>query len=215
MSSTIFIFFMSSFLLITYSHVASHVHDFCVADITGPQSPAGYSCKDISKVTVDDFVYTGLSVRSNTSNIFKFGFAAAAAPLLPGLNGLGVSIGRADLEIGGVVPIHSHPGANELVIIVEGSSIIGGFIDSKNTVYQKILKKGDVMVLPQGLYHFFVNNGKSPAVIYASFSSETPTVQTLDTLLFSNNLDTDIIANTTRLGRAQIRELKKLFHGTN
>ncbi|KAL6500042.1 hypothetical protein OROGR_027952 [Orobanche gracilis] len=148
MSSPIFIFFMSSFLLITYSHVASHVHDFCVANITGPQNPAGYSCKDIAKVTVDDFVYTGLSVRSNTSNIFKFGFTAAfAPPMLPGLNGLGVSMGRADLEIGGVVPIHSHPGANELVIIVEGSSILGGFIVSKNTVYQKALKKGDVMVL--------------------------------------------------------------------
>ncbi|KAL6583984.1 hypothetical protein OROMI_003273 [Orobanche minor] len=213
MSSPTFLFFLSSsFLVITYSH-ASHVNDFCVADITAPQSPAGYSCK--AKVTVDDFVYTGLRTPSNTSNIFKFGFSPAYAHMLPGLNGLGISIGRADLEIGGVVPIHSHPGATELAIIVEGSSIIGGFIDSNNTVYQKILDKGDVMVVPQGLYHYYVNNGKSPAVIYASFSSETLTVQTLDTLLFRSNLTTDIIAKTTRLDGAQIWKLKKLFGGTN
>ena len=79
------------------------------------------------------------------------------------------------------------------MVIGEGSSIIGGFIASNNKVYQKILNKGDTMVLPQGLYHFFVNQGKTPAVMFVAFSSESPTVQLLDTALFQNDLATDLI----------------------
>ncbi|PRQ46835.1 putative germin [Rosa chinensis] len=212
MISPIFLFVF--FFILSYSY-ASHVQDFCVADYSAPQGPVGYTCKDPSKVTVDDFVLSGLGVPANTSNMYKFGFTAAFAFDFSGLNGLGVSMGRADIEVGGIVPIHSHPGATELVVIGEGSSIIGGFIASNNKVYQKPLNKGDTMVLPQGLYHFFVNQGKIPAVIYAAFSSESPTVQLLDTSLFKNDLATDILAKTTLLDVAQIEKLKKLFGGTN
>ncbi|XP_050379307.1 auxin-binding protein ABP19b-like [Argentina anserina] len=204
------IFFV--FSLIVSCSYALHVQDFCVADYTAPQGPAGYSCKDPAKVTVDDFVHSGFGVPSNSSNVFKFGFTPAFASNLPGLNGLGVSLGHTDVEIGGVVPIHSHPGATELVVVAEGSSIIGGFIGSNNKVYQKILNKGDTMVLPQGLYHFFVNQGTTPAIIYAAFSSEGPTVQLMDTSLFKNDLASDIIAKTTLLDAAQIQ---KLLGGTN
>ncbi|KAM5553763.1 hypothetical protein ABKV19_025813 [Rosa sericea] len=212
MISPIFLFVLFFILSCSY---ASHVQDFCVADYAAPQGPAGYSCKDPANVTVDDFVHSGLGVPANTSNMYKFGFTSAFAFNFSGLNGLGVSVGRADVEVGGVVPIHSHPGATELVVIEEGSSIIGGFIASNNKVYQKPLNKGDTMVLPQGLYHFFVNQGKTPAVIYAAFSSESPTVQLLDTSLFQNDLATDIIAKTTLLDAAQIQKLKNLFGGTN
>ncbi|KAM5553767.1 hypothetical protein ABKV19_025817 [Rosa sericea] len=212
MISPIFLFVLFFILSCSY---ASHVQDFCVADYAAPQGPGGYSCKDPANVTVDDFVYSGLGVPANTSNIYKFGFTSAFSFNFSGLNGLGVSVGRADVEVGSVVPIHSHPGATELVVIEEGSSIIGGFIASNNKVYQKPLNKGDTMVLPQGLYHFFVNQGKTPAVIYAAFSSESPTVQLLDTSLFKNDLATDIIAKTTLLDAAQIQKLKELFGGTN
>ncbi|KAL6221960.1 hypothetical protein ACLB2K_005352 [Fragaria x ananassa] len=136
--------------------------------------------------------------------MFKFGFSAAFAFNYSGINGLGVSLGRADVEVGGVVPIHAHPGATELVVVAEGSNIIGGFIASNSKVYQKPLTKGDTMVLPQGLYHFFVNQGNTPAVIYAAFSSESPTVQLMDTSLFKNDLSSDIVAKTTLLDLAQL-----------
>lgn len=203
------------FSLILSCSYAEHLQDFCVADYAAPQGPAGYACKDPAKVSVDDFVHSGLGVPANTSNIFKFGFTAAFASNFSALNGLGVSVGRCDIEVGGVVPIHSHSGATEVVVIGEGSSIIGGFIASNNKVYQKILNKGDTMVLPQGLYHYFVNQGKIPAVIFVAFSSESPTVQLLDTALFKNDLATDIIAKTTLLDPTQIQKLKRRLGGTN
>ncbi|KAK9902562.1 hypothetical protein M0R45_001498 [Rubus argutus] len=68
------IFFILS-LVLSSSYGA--VQDFCVADYTALQGPAGYSCKEPAKVTVDDFVYSGLRVPGNTSNIHKFGFVPA------------------------------------------------------------------------------------------------------------------------------------------
>ncbi|PKI41636.1 hypothetical protein CRG98_037943 [Punica granatum] len=34
--------------------------DFCVADLNAPESPAGYSCKELVNVTADDFMFSGL-----------------------------------------------------------------------------------------------------------------------------------------------------------
>ncbi|KAL6180154.1 hypothetical protein ACLB2K_046821 [Fragaria x ananassa] len=93
------IFFVFSVIL--SSSYASHVQDFCVADYTAPQSFAGFACKDPAKVTVDDFVFSGLVEFPNTTNIYKSGFKAAVAPLFPALNGLGVSVTIATFEIDG------------------------------------------------------------------------------------------------------------------
>ncbi|KAI8022888.1 Auxin-binding protein ABP19a [Camellia lanceoleosa] len=43
-------------LLFSYSN--GSVLDFCVADFSLPDGPAGYSCKKPAKVTVNDFVYS-------------------------------------------------------------------------------------------------------------------------------------------------------------
>ncbi|XP_050377851.1 auxin-binding protein ABP19a-like [Argentina anserina] len=206
------IFFVLS--LILSSSYASHVQDFCVADYTAPQSFAGYACKDPAKVTVDDFVFSGLKA-PNTTNINKSGFSAAVAPVFPALNGLGVSVALATLDVDGVSPLHSHRGATEVIVIAEGSNIVAGFIASNNKVYMKTLNKGDAIVFPQGLYHFFWNQGKTPATIFVSFSSENPGVQVLENALFGSDFPTDIIAKTTLLDVVQIKKLKGVFLGTN
>ncbi|XP_015889038.3 auxin-binding protein ABP19a [Ziziphus jujuba] len=197
-------------LLSAFSHAA--VQDFCVADYSGPQSPAGYSCKNPGKVTVDDFVYSGLGVAGNTST-FKAGITTAFVSDFPGLNGLGVSIARADLAPGGVVPLHSHPGASEILLVVEGT-VTTGFVSSANSVYLKTLKKGDIIVFPQGLLHFAVNAGHSNALIFITFSSESPGLQILDTALFGSNLPTELIAKTTFLDPAVVKKLKGVFGGS-
>ncbi|KAK9923947.1 hypothetical protein M0R45_032343 [Rubus argutus] len=205
------IFFVYS-LILSSSYAA--MQDFCVADYAAPQGPAGYSCKDPAKVTVDDFVFSGLRVAGNISSINKIGLSAAFAFNFPGLNGLGVALVRADFAVDGVVPIHSHRDASELVILVEGR-VVAGFIASNNKPYVKTLNKGDTMVFPQGLFHFLVNVGKTPALAYASFSSSNPGVQTLETALFQNDLPTEIIAKSTLLDTVQIQKLKRLLGGTN
>lgn len=55
-----------------------------------------------------------------------------------GLNGLGISVACLDLAAGGVIPLHTHPGASELLVVIEGR-ILAGFISSDNTVYIKTL----------------------------------------------------------------------------
>ena len=169
-----------SFLLVSSSHAA--VQDFCVADLTAPQGPAGYSCKTPAEVTADDFVYSGLSVPGNTSTLFNAAINTAFLDKFPGLNGLGVSMARADIATGGVIPMHTHPGASEIILIAKGS-VTAGLISSDNTVYLKTLKEGDIMVFPQGLLHFQVNTGRTQAHLWASFGSPNPGLQILSNAL--------------------------------
>ncbi|KAF3613670.1 Auxin-binding protein ABP19a [Capsicum annuum] len=198
-------------ILILSSNAA--VQDFCVADLKGPESPAGYSCKAVTKVTVNDFVYSGLSAAGNTSNIIKAAVAPAFAAQFPGLNGLGLSAARLDLAPSGVVPFHTHPGASEVLLVVQGLITVA-FVSSANTVYLKTLKKGELMVFPQGLLHFQVNAAGVTSVAYVFFSSSNPGLQITDFALFANDLSTKLVEATTFLDGAQIKKLKGVLGGT-
>ncbi|KAH7855165.1 hypothetical protein Vadar_022050 [Vaccinium darrowii] len=107
------ILFTISLLFFSSSTHAS-VFDFCVADLSLPIGPAGYSCKKPAKVTVDDFVYHTVGIPGNTSNFIKAAVTPAFAPTFSGVNGLGISIARLELAVDGVVPIHTHLGPQKL-----------------------------------------------------------------------------------------------------
>ncbi|KAK3013106.1 hypothetical protein RJ639_010107 [Escallonia herrerae] len=183
------IFFLSSLLIIS-SHAL--VQDFCVGDLKAPEGPAGYSCKKPSLVTVDDFVFTGLRAAGNTSNIIKAAVSPAFAAQFPGVNGLGISIARLDLAPSGVIPMHTHPGASEVLVVTQGS-ILAGFVSSANDVYLKKLKRGDVMLFPQGLLHFQINSAGVNSIAFVSFSSPSPGLQILDFALFANDLPSKLV----------------------
>ncbi|KAK7281289.1 hypothetical protein RIF29_09126 [Crotalaria pallida] len=203
------IFFTLSLLSFTHASVV----DFCVGDLTAPNGPAGYSCKKPSTVTADDFVYHGLGIAGNTTNIIKAAVTPAFDAQFPGVNGLGISIARLDLAVGGVIPLHTHPGASEILVVVQGT-ICAGFVASDNTVYLKTLQKGDVMIFPQGLLHFQVNGGGSTALAFVSFSSANPGLQILDFALFKSNFPTPLIVATTFLDAAQVKKLKGVLGGS-
>ncbi|KAH7854325.1 hypothetical protein Vadar_012589 [Vaccinium darrowii] len=204
--------FTISLLFSSSAHAS--VLDFCVADPSLPDGPAGYSCKNPAKVTVDDFVYHALGIPGNTSNFIKAAITTAFAPQFPGVNGLGISIARADLAVGGLVPLHTHPGASEIIYMVKGKISAGFISSSSNTVYYKTLRKGDVMVFPQGLMHFQVNTGKHVATAIASFGSPNPGVQLTPFALFANNLPSAIVEKTTFLDDAEVKKLKAVLGGT-
>ncbi|XP_077240952.1 auxin-binding protein ABP19a-like [Tasmannia lanceolata] len=206
------ILFFFFFLLFFFSSHGA-VQDFCVGDLNAPQGPAGYSCKSPSKVTVDDFVYSGLTMPGTKNSLIKAAVAPAFAAQFPGLNGLGISLLRLDLDVDGVIPLHTHPGASELLVVIEGS-ICAGFISSANTVYFKSLNVGEIMVFPQGLLHFQINGGDVPALAYASFSSPFPGLQILDFALFASSFPSPLIEKTTFLDDAQVKKLKAVLGGS-
>ncbi|KAK9669726.1 hypothetical protein RND81_13G150300 [Saponaria officinalis] len=206
--------FITFFLLIITTTNANTIEfDYCVADPTRPFGPSGYACKDPSTATADDFAYSGLRNPGNMSNIFKFGTSPAFVTQFPALNGMGISIIRSDMAVGGVVPLHTHRVA-ELVIVVRGTIIVG-FIDTNNTAFYKTLESGDVFIVPPTLEHFQVNVGKGQSTVYASFASPNPGVQIVSNVLFKNDLPTEIVEKVTMLDRAQIEKLKKVFGGSN
>jgi oxalate decarboxylase/phosphoglucose isomerase-like protein (cupin superfamily) len=117
------------------------------------------------------------------------------------------------IEEGGFAPMHTHPGATELIIAGDqGEATVG--IVTPTGVYTKVLKSGDLFVVPPGLMHFVVNTGKGKATGYAAFSSENPSTQIVDTLLFGNKLPSELVAKTTLLDLAQVKKLKALFGGS-
>lgn len=81
------------------------MNDFCVADLSKEDTPSGFPCKDPKKLTEKDFVYSGLGMAGNTSNIIKAAVTPAFTAQFPGVNGLGISLARLDLAAGGVIPI--------------------------------------------------------------------------------------------------------------
>lgn len=198
-------------LLFSSSAYAS-VNDFCVADLSQADTPSGYPCKKATSLTEKDFVYSGLGVAGNTTNIISAAVTPAFVAQFPAVNGLGVSLARLDLAGGGVIPMHTHPGASEVLVVIQGT-ICAGFISSANTVYFKTLFKGDIMVFPQGLLHFQINSGKGPALAFVSFSSASPGLQILDYALFGNELPTDLVTKTTFLDAAVVKKLKGVLGG--
>ncbi|KAK2359458.1 auxin-binding protein [Trifolium repens] len=202
--------FLFTFISFTICHAS--VNDFCVADLKAPNTISGYPCKPIANVTSDDFVFHGL-VAGSTKNPFKLGVTLASVTNFPALNGLGVTAMHVVIEEGGFAPMHTHPGATELIIAGDqGEATVG--IVTPTGVYTKVLKSGDLFVVPPGLMHFVVNTGKGKATGYAAFSSENPSTQIVDTLLFGNKLPSELVAKTTLLDLAQVKKLKALFGGS-
>ncbi|GMJ08439.1 ARABIDOPSIS THALIANA GERMIN 3, germin 3, GERMIN-LIKE PROTEIN 3 [Hibiscus trionum] len=206
------IFFLLS-LILTSAHVLAQ--DFCVANLaSGIVTPSGYPCKMETNLTSDDFAFSGLGLAGNTSNIINASVTPAFVAQYPGVNGLGISAARLDLAPGGVVPMHTHPGATELLYVVHGH-ITAGFISSANKVYLKTLNKGDVMVFPQGLLHFQINAaGRRPSLAIVTFNSPNPGLQILDFALFANDLPSSLLEKSTFLDDAQVKKLKGVLGGT-
>ncbi|XP_021902948.1 germin-like protein subfamily 3 member 1 [Carica papaya] len=202
------IIFLFSFLF-----SSSHAADFCVANLKRAETPAGFQCIRPIHVKASDFVFSGLNMAGNTTNIINAAVTPAFVAQFPGLNGLGLSTARLDLTVGGVIPMHTHPAASEILYVVEGS-IKAGFVSSANTPYIETLKEGDVMVFPQGLLHFQLNAGKSKALAIVTFNNPDPGLQILDFALFGNNLPSSLVEMTTFLDDAQVKKLKAVLGGT-
>lgn len=200
-------FFITCALLVSFSHAIAS--DYCVGDLSLPMGPAGYACKNPNNVTVDDFIFTGFRTGGPTNNIFKNNVNLAFANAYPGLNGLGISMGRLDFGVGGVIPMHTHR-TSEVLILIKGK-IVAGFIDTNDVAFYKTLEVGDVMVFPEGLLHFQANVGNEPALAFVSLSSPNPGIQVTSSSLFGGNLPAELVERTVLLDHSEVIKLRKIF----
>eukprot|EP00253_Pinus_taeda_P006424 PITA_06424 len=175
--------YSNSFVIVRASD-PDPLQDICVADLKSKVSVNGFPCKSPITVTANDFRLTGLDKPANTNNQLGFNITPAFVTQLPGLNTLGISLVRLDYAArGGLNPPHTHPRATEILVVIEGTLLVG-FINTNNTLFSTTLEKGDVFVFPRGLVHFQQNIGDVNAVAIAALNSQNPGTQQVAPALF-------------------------------
>lgn len=178
----------------------------------------GKVCKDPNLAKVDDFFASGLNVRGKLVRQ-KFGYSVNIVDVnnMPGLNTLGISLVRADFEPKGLIPLHTHSRATELITVLEGTIYVGFLVPNENffksRLFTKILNPGDVFVVPEGLIHFQYNVGRTNATILASFNSQNPGFIMIPNIIFASDppiLD-DALAKGFQLDKKVIKQLRQKF----
>ncbi|KAK4379757.1 hypothetical protein RND71_001619 [Anisodus tanguticus] len=209
-------FFSSS----AYAYDNNPLQDICVAvnDSNAAVFVNGKICKDPKLATADDFFASGLNVSGNP--VPGFGFAATIVDVnnMPGLNTLGISTGRLDLDPQRLVLLHTHPRASELITVLEGKLYAGFLVPDaanffKSRLFSKILNPGDVFAFPKGLIHFQYNLGQKKATFLAVFNSQNPGFVVIPSSIFASNppIMDDILAKGFYLNKTEIAELRKKF----
>lgn len=147
----------------------------------------GLQCKNPVNVTAQDFRTTELS-KAGPTDIFGASLKIVSAAEFNGLNTLGLSIGRIDLDGNGLVNFHYHPRATEIIYVTKGV-LLAGFVDTKNQYFQKFLKVGDVFVFPKALFHFCLNTGFEESTVFSVYNSQNPGFVSLSPTTFDTTLE--------------------------
>lgn len=173
----------------------------------------GKFCKDPKLVKAEDFVFRGLNIAGNTMNKQGSNVTLVNVDRLPGLNTLGISLARLDYAPYGLNPPHTHPRGTEILVVVEGTLLVGFVTSNPNKLFTKVLNKGDVFVFPIGLIHFQLNVGHAPALAFAGLSSQNPGVITIANAVFGSKPDipTNILAKAFQTDSAIIANIQAKF----
>ncbi|KAL3730967.1 hypothetical protein ACJRO7_027917 [Eucalyptus globulus] len=192
----------------------SPLQDFCVA-ANDPNSAVfvnGKFCKDPKLVIADDFSFTKFRYPGSTSNPLASKVTTAFVDQFPGLNTLGIATARLDFAPYGLNPPHIHPRGTEMLLVVEGTLHVG-FVTSNqlnNTLFTKVLTKGDVFVFPQGLIHFQLNIGQTNALAFAFLSSQNPGLITIANTVFGSKpaINVDVLTKAFQVDNKLINYLQ-------
>lgn len=175
----------------------------------------GRLCKDPKLVTSNDFYFSGLNTPGNTNNRLGSSVTNVDVRRIPGLNTLGVALSRFDFAPGGQIPPHIHPRASQLILVLEGTLLVG-FVSSNDynsTLFSKVLYPGDVFAFPVGLVQFHANIGKTNAVAIGAVGSQNPGVVPIGKTLFGSRplIDTRLLAKAFALDVNTVRYLQRVF----
>ncbi|KAK7830435.1 germin-like protein subfamily 1 member 7 [Quercus suber] len=169
---------------------------------------------DPTLVTANDFFFSGLNIPGNTAaNKVGSSVNLVNVDKLPGLNTLGISLARLDFAPYGLNPPHTHPRGTELLVVIEGTLLVGFVTSNPNKLFTKVLNKGDVFVFPIGLIHFQFNVGQTNAVAFAGLSSQNPGLITIANAVFGSNppINLDVLAKAFQLDKNVVEYLQKQF----
>ncbi|XP_056168591.1 germin-like protein subfamily 1 member 13 [Syzygium oleosum] len=200
-----------------FAYDPSPLQDICVA-IDDPKSAVfvnGKFCKDPKQATADDFVFMKFRNPGNTANPLGSFVTPATVLEFPGLNTLGISMARIDFAPGGLNPPHIHPRGTEVLVVVEGTLLVG-FVTSNqlnNTLFTKVLYQGDVFVFPIGLIHFQLNTGETPALAFAGLSSQNPGVIIIANSIFGSKppISADVLTKAFQVDKKVVDDLQAKF----
>ncbi|OAY39021.1 germin-like protein subfamily 3 member 2 [Manihot esculenta] len=184
------------------------VRDYCILNTDSEADHS--SCKNSSAATVEDFIFSGIQKSPGKFDETGLSSNPVNVNVFPGLSTLGMSLVRADFEVGGVNVPHFHPRATEVAYVLEGK-IYSGFVDSQNRVFAKVIEKGEIMVFPRGLMHFQMNIGDKPATILGSFNSQNPGLQRIPTAVFGSGIKEELLEKAFGLSSKEIAKLRKRF----
>ncbi|KAK7830426.1 germin-like protein subfamily 1 member 7 [Quercus suber] len=193
----------------------SPLQDFCVA-INNTDSAVfvnGEFCKDPATVIASDFFFPGLNIPGNTANKLGSSVNLVDVNKFPGLNTLGISLARIDFAPYGLNPPHTHPRGTEILVVIEGTLLVGFVTSNPNKLFTKVLNKGDVFVFPIGLIHFQFNIGETNAVSFSGLSSQNPGLIVIANAVFGSDppINPDVLIKAFQLDKSVVDYLEKQF----
>ncbi|XP_042068304.1 germin-like protein subfamily 1 member 11 [Salvia splendens] len=184
------------------------LQDICVAPTLGLATTS--TCKDPRLVTANDFYMTGLN-RPRPYNPYGVAFTVASVATTPGFNTQGQTLIYAEFEPNGIAPPHIHPRASEIIYVIEGSVEVGfvtSFPDYK--YYSKVIKRGDVFLLPVGLVHTVRNVARGKSITTVSLNSQNPGFIFLPDSLYAAKppINTSYLARASKLDENTVKDLQ-------
>ena len=186
------------------------LQDFCVADLAKANTTInGFVCKNPNQVYASDFKSDFLSKPGMINP--KLGSAVTLANVInfTALNTQGLSMARIDFAPNGLNPPHVHPRATELLFLVEGTLLVG-FVDTNNVLFQQTLHAGDLFVFPRGLVHFQLNvDAKKPALSISALNSQNPGASQVAVAVFAAKppISEEVLEITFGIGKDEVDNL--------
>ncbi|KAL0339563.1 UNVERIFIED_CONTAM: putative germin-like protein 2-1 [Sesamum radiatum] len=204
-----------SFLCITIAFGLFHCKIYVLQIPQALEDSMDCHAKDPAAVKADDFFFfSGLHVPGNTRNPYGAALTSMTVAQVPGLNTLGLSLARLDLDPNGFVPPHSHPRATEILTVLQGSLEVG-FITSypDNKHLSKVLNQGDAFVVPVGLLHYQRNVGKGNTVVLAAVNSQNAGINVVPKGIFGAKpaINSDYLARAFLLNKNIVEQLQAKF----
>ncbi|KAK7845667.1 germin-like protein subfamily 1 member 7 [Quercus suber] len=191
----------------------SPLQDFCVAINNTDYAVFvnGKFWKDPMLTTADDFFFSGLDIPRNTKNKLGLNINLVNVDKL-----VFISLDRIDFAPYGLNPPHTHPRGTELLVVLEGTLLVGFVTSNPNYhLFTKTLNQGDVFVFPVGLIHFQFNIGETNAIAFSSFSSQNPGTIRIANAVFGSNppINSDVLIKAFQVDKNVVDYLQKIFHG--